>query len=115
MTPVYTRVEAKLDNKNTEPLKDVEETTSVSFWLLFMRLRKSKGWLKPLHLPGSEPKEVNFQAQARPGLASSSHMRLLLVLLTAAHCSGQTQTHVRVPAPPSIKKTAALIMLFLYM
>lgn len=37
MTPVYARVEAKLDNKNTEPLKDVEETTSVSPGLLFMR------------------------------------------------------------------------------
>lgn len=79
-----------------------------------MRLRKSKGWLKPPHLPGPKPKKVHFQAQTwldkRPPVPTCDSYSCCSQLLIAL-----VRHNVRVPAPPSIKQTAALIMLLLYM
>lgn len=104
---------------NIIPLMNVEKTISVSSWLLsFMRqifAHPSTGWKQ--HNLGPRAQKSSFQAQPAPGLAwqqaSSSHMN------SHSCCSQLLSAPVRhsvhVPAPPSIKPTAALIMLFLNM
>lgn len=118
MTPVYTRVEAKPDNnkkKNTAMKGRRGDGIGLVLVVVYeTKLSSSKCWLKPTRpwatspkTSASKPRPGQVWPDKRPPVPTCDSYSCCSQLLVAL-----VRHNVRVPAPPSIRQTAALIMLF---